>query len=95
MSSKATAEKVATSKPDLVHSLVQEKSSDDEKHLEHVPSEINLEYNDDEEEPEIHARTYVAVAAMFLLNFVQVVALQGPPAVVRSNYITSWPAKLN
>jgi hypothetical protein len=42
----------------------------------------NLGYNDDEREPEIHARTYYALAAMFLLNMVQVVALQGPPAAV-------------
>ena len=44
----------------------------------------NLVYNDTEEEPELHARTYVALLAMFILNLVQVVALQGPPAVVRS-----------
>jgi hypothetical protein len=42
-----------------------------------------LEENVDEEEPELHARTWVAVAAMFLLNFIQVAALDGPPAVVR------------
>lgn len=41
----------------------------------------NLVY-DGEEEPEIHMRTWVALAAMFMLNYVQVVALQGPPAVV-------------
>jgi hypothetical protein len=42
----------------------------------------NLVYDNDEEEPELHAKTYIALAAMFLLNFVQVLALQGPPAVV-------------
>lgn len=42
----------------------------------------NLNYNDDEREPEIHARTYYALAAMFLLNMVQVLALLGPPAAV-------------
>jgi hypothetical protein len=41
-----------------------------------------LVYENAEEEPELHARTYLALASMFLLNFVQVVALQGPPAVV-------------
>lgn len=35
-----------------------------------------------EEEPELHARTYVAVLALFFLNFVQVYALTGPPAIV-------------
>lgn len=42
----------------------------------------NLGYNDDELEPEIHARTYYALAAMVLLNMVLVLALQGPPAAV-------------
>ncbi|KAJ6036511.1 hypothetical protein N7540_000790 [Penicillium herquei] len=35
-----------------------------------------------EEEPEIHLRTYFALAAMFLLNMVQVFCLMGPPAGV-------------
>jgi hypothetical protein len=43
----------------------------------------NLVYDNDNEVPDMHLRTYIAVAAMFLLNFVQVVALQGPPTVVR------------
>lgn len=38
--------------------------------------------NDPELEPELHARTWVAIAAFFLLNYTQVVALQGPTAVV-------------
>lgn len=42
----------------------------------------NLVYDDAEEEPEIHIRTWFAVAAMFLLNFVQILALLGPPVVV-------------
>lgn len=54
-----------------------------EKHLEQSPGEVaNLSYNDDEAEPELHMRTWLALAAMWLLNYVQVVALQGPPAVV-------------
>lgn len=46
--------------------------------------QANLVYDDVEEEPELHARTYIAVAAMFLLNYIQVVALTGPPAAVSS-----------
>jgi hypothetical protein len=42
----------------------------------------NFVYDDNEEEPELHARTYFALVAMLFLNFVQVLALQGPPAVV-------------
>jgi hypothetical protein len=42
----------------------------------------NLVYDDDDEEPELHARTWVALGAMALLNFVVIFALLGPPAVV-------------
>lgn len=42
----------------------------------------NLVYDNPDEEPELHTRTIVACMAMFLLNLVQVFALQGPPAVV-------------
>jgi hypothetical protein len=84
MTSDTPTEKVVSSEIGQVPSPIAEKNSDEEQHLEHVKtSSLNLEYNDDEEEPEIHARTYIALAAMFLLNLVQVVALQGPPAVVR------------
>ena len=44
--------------------------------------EGNLTYDNAEQEPEIHFRTWIAVAAMMLLNFVQIIALQGPPVVV-------------
>jgi hypothetical protein len=58
-------------------------SLSDEKHLEHVSTnEGNLVYDDVDEEPELHARTYIALLSMFALNFVQVFALQGPPSVV-------------
>lgn len=55
-------------------------TSDDKVSLDII--EGNLVYDNDEVEPEVHARTYIAVLAMALLNFVQVVALQGPPTVV-------------
>lgn len=47
--------------------------------------EKNLVYSNGKEEPEIHLRTWVAVASMLLLNYVQVLALQSPPAVVRAD----------
>ena len=47
--------------------------------------EGNLVYDDVDEEPELHTRTYIALAAFFLLNYVQVYALQGPPLVVSSS----------
>lgn len=50
-------------------------------HLEQIMTQDgNLVYDGDEE-PEVHMRTWIALAAMFLLNLVQVFALQGPPAV--------------
>jgi hypothetical protein len=62
---------------------VNEKTSAEEQHLEQVSkSAADLVYDNDDEEPELHMRTYVALLAMFLLNLVQVFALQGPPAVV-------------
>ncbi len=45
-------------------------------------AQLNTTYDDEEHEPEIHIRTYFAVAAMLLLNYVQIIALQGPPVVV-------------
>ncbi|KIX01170.1 uncharacterized protein Z518_08895 [Rhinocladiella mackenziei CBS 650.93] len=54
-----------------------------EKYVENiVTNDRNLVYDDNEEEPELHARTYVAILAMFIPNFIQVFALQGPPAVL-------------
>jgi hypothetical protein len=47
------------------------------------PSELNLTYDEVNEEPSLHIRTYIALAAMFMLNLVQLVALQGPPTFVR------------
>jgi hypothetical protein len=81
-----------------INSHVEEKtpSGDPEKasstaaeHLKEAgPEDQNLVYDVVDEEPEIHARTYVAIAAMFLLNLVQVFALQGPPSVVRVQMIS-------
>lgn len=69
---------------------------DDEKghgHAEEVEKAFdndisNIVYDLAELEPEVHLRTYLAVASMIVINFVQVLALQGPPTVVRS--ITCW-----
>ena len=70
------------------------KTFEEEKHLENVLSSAtstpNLVYNDNDEEPELHARTYFALTAMFFLNLVQVFALQGPPAVVRNDCEAYW-----
>jgi len=36
-------------------------------------------------EPVLHARTWITFAAFFLLNYTQIVALQGPSAVVSTS----------
>lgn len=53
------------------------------QHVENTKEQIeeNLVYEEDKE-PELHAQTYFALAAMFLLNLVQVFGLLGPPAAV-------------
>ena len=53
------------------------------KEVEHVDlSAQNPTFDEEEVEPEFHARTWIALAAFFMLNYTQVVALQGPSAVV-------------
>ncbi len=56
-----------------------------------------LVYANTEEEPDLHARTYIAVGAIFILYLVQVMALQGPPAVVSCTFAplrtSSFPSK--
>lgn len=59
----------------------------DVNQVEHAPPSsplpvIDGQDEDLEVEPDFHARTWLALAAFFLLNYVQVVALQGPSAVV-------------
>lgn len=75
---------------DLPKSVDKERTEQQVDHIDHVPEvATNLVYDDNDEEPELHFRTYFALAAMFLLNLVQVFALQGPPAVVCMTVPTS------
>ncbi|EXJ73007.1 uncharacterized protein A1O5_04156 [Cladophialophora psammophila CBS 110553] len=68
--------------PELV-SVDEKRDLSSEKQIEDVDiNDQNLHYDEVDEEPELHARTYIALFSMFLLNMVQVVALQGPPAVL-------------
>ena len=68
--------------PEALNTSVMEDEKAGDKHVESAATTSALDYDDDEHEPELHARTYVALLAMFLLNMVQVLALLGPPAVV-------------
>jgi hypothetical protein len=84
MPSEIAVEKTIIPEPHSVHRPTKDDNSTEEEQVERVAtSDRNLVYDDNDEEPELHARTYFALAAMFLLNLVQVLALQGPPAVVR------------
>ncbi len=61
------------------HIEVADKSPTDDQ----TPNQAHdLTYDNEDEEPALHARTYCALLALFMLNIVQVVALTGPPAVV-------------
>ncbi|KZM23649.1 transmembrane transport [Ascochyta rabiei] len=70
------------------HSVVQAISPSEENkkgmtdHNECDTSSHEHGYEDAELEPEIHWRTYVALLAMGLINYVAVVSLQAPPAVL-------------
>jgi hypothetical protein len=44
--------------------------------------EPNLEYNENDEQPELQFRTYIALAAMFFMPLPVVSSLFGPPSVV-------------
>ena len=57
------------------------------KEVEHadLSAQNVVVYADEELEPELHIRTWIALAAFFLLNYTQVVALQGPTAVVSAS----------
>lgn len=66
------------------------------KELEHLDlSAQNLAFDEEEVEPEFHARTWIALAAFFLLNYTQVVALQGPSAVVSTSDLTTKSAPIS
>lgn len=53
------------------------------EHIELAITDDDLAYNDEEKEPVLHARTYIAVFAMFVQTLVCQLALQGPLLIVR------------
>ena len=74
--------------PEKVHEAAssEAREASEAEHVEDTkPSlDMNLVYAEDEE-PEFHAQTWFALAAMFCLNLVQVFGLMGPPAGVRES----------
>ena len=57
-------------------------TASDSKEIERVQDRPKPDPVDEEQDPELRAHTWIALAAFFLLNYTQVVALQGPSAVV-------------
>ena len=88
MPANIATERIASENAEVDHSADLPPGADDKDtpygiHLEKVAqSEDNLVYNNIDEEPELHARTWVAVASVIMVYFVGVIALQAPPAVV-------------
>lgn len=58
------------------------KPEKDSLEVEEIEESTNLVYEEVEEVPELHMRTWIALAWMFLLNLVQLITLQGIPAVI-------------
>lgn len=64
------------------------------EHLEESKRPVieGLIYEDAEHEPQLHWRTYVAMASMCLIQYVQLMALVGPSTAV--SWIRSQPSCL-
>ena len=52
------------------------------EHLERLPHDLDVAIDAEDVEIQLHLRTWLTLVAFWLLNYVQVVALQGPTAVV-------------
>ena len=88
MVSNIASDSVQLEKPQVDHKADVSMSANDaqEIHSEKgTQSEGDLVYDNAEEEPELHARTWLAVASVITVYFVGIIALQGPPAVVRNS----------
>lgn len=60
-----------------------EKDVNNIEHLERSGSTPDAQIFTDDEEPELHMKTWLALAAMCILQYVTLLALVGPPTVVR------------
>ncbi|KIX07466.1 uncharacterized protein Z518_02119 [Rhinocladiella mackenziei CBS 650.93] len=58
------------------------KTQQNEFQVEEVEKSVDLVYEDVDEEPELHMRTWIVLGSMFWLDLVQLIALQGPPAML-------------
>ncbi|KEF54729.1 uncharacterized protein A1O9_09171 [Exophiala aquamarina CBS 119918] len=60
--------------------ILEEPVHEEQKHTN--TADENLVYDDDEHEPDLHARTWIALAGFCLYSFTQLFALLGPPTVL-------------
>lgn len=78
-----------------IEQVPNEKSFPREQHLEMFdPAKGDLVYDDADHEPELHFKTYFALGAMFLLNFVGTFAIFSPPVAV-SHSDAQWNSQAN
>ena len=73
--------------PETELSTVNDPEKTEKMHLENVTTnatsdDLNFHYDKVDQEPELHMRTWIAIAAICVMNLVQTIAVQGPPAVV-------------
>ncbi|OQU97009.1 hypothetical protein CLAIMM_03014 [Cladophialophora immunda] len=65
------------------HEHMLEQTDEKDVHTEHVQDiQQNYSYDDEDEEPELHATTWIALGSMCLLILAVLFALQGPPTVL-------------
>lgn len=76
---------------------------DDSMKLEHVHQDASKDemqsisgnvLQEDDLEAEFHLKTWLAVLALFFLNFVQVFALLGPPQIVCSSFSSLYSLEI-
>ena len=67
-------------KPKEIATQLEDTMSEHEKTA--FPEAQNLVYADDEHEPKLHARTWVALIALCTQQFIQSYSILGPPAIV-------------
>ncbi|KIW18439.1 hypothetical protein PV08_02727 [Exophiala spinifera] len=86
MTSKDAADTLEASQyiEDSSSNIIGKEQTQEEVHVENVATDydLNLHYDEVDEEPELHMRTYIAIAAIWLMNLAQTIAIQGPPAVI-------------
>lgn len=67
----------------VMHNKILAATKADETIIEKVVPSGSAHEHGQEDEPRIHIRTWIALLAIFILNYVQIIALISPTIVVR------------